>query len=122
MAKKKRKSRLTEEGRLRSFVLQVVRKASMRWRPINDAVKDARVGPNMYKCKACEKIFGIKEIRRDHIDPVIPVTGFDNFDGVIRRIFCSKDKIQILCIKCHDIKTIKEDLLREKYREMLDDN
>jgi hypothetical protein len=93
----------------------------MKWSPINEALKDAKVGPNRYKCASCENSFPVKEIRRDHIETVIPLGGFDSFDGVIRRMFCDKEGVQILCLICHNIKTDQESELREMYKKALEE-
>ena len=66
------------------------------------------------------------EIAVDHIDPVVPVTGWDSFDGFVLRHFFGK--LQVLCnysgkenIKkhgrpsCHAIKTKEENRLRREH-------
>lgn len=51
----------------------------------------------------------VKNVKVDHIDPVIdPTEGFTTWDEVIRRMFVEKDGLQVLCKKCHDEKTQDE--------------
>jgi hypothetical protein len=42
----------------------------------------------LHKCSACGELFPAKDMRADHIDPIVPVTGFDNWDALIARLFC----------------------------------
>jgi len=44
----------------------------------------------------------------DHIDPVIPINGFETWDEVINRLFCEVEGYQAICKTCHDDKTKKE--------------
>lgn len=52
----------------------------------------------------------------DHIDPVVPITGFlktkgflgYDWDLVIRRLFCEIEGLQVLCKPCHKLKTADE--------------
>lgn len=49
----------------------------------------------------------------DHIEPVTPETGFDGYDSFVRRLFCEKDNLRLLCWKCHN-KVTKESAQRRK--------
>jgi hypothetical protein len=75
----------------------------------------------MYKCSnpLCAKVVGPSEIKIDHIEPVVPVEGFESWDIVIDRLFCTVEGFQALCKECHDKKTTMENekrrvLKREK--------
>jgi 5-methylcytosine-specific restriction endonuclease McrA len=67
-------------------------------------------------CSSCKACTSKKEVRVDHKETVIPLSGFDSFDGIIRRLFCDEDGLQVLCIRCHSIKTEQEDKVRGVYR------
>jgi 5-methylcytosine-specific restriction endonuclease McrA len=82
-----------------------------------EALKIARVGRNQYKCKKCLRLFTRKEIRIDHIIPIVPVSGWDTWDGLINRLFCSREGLQILCNPCHKIKTKKENTKRRELKK-----
>lgn len=114
--KKKRKSRLTKEAQLRSFVLKNLRRASLSWGPRSECIRQARVERGLYMCSSCKACISKNELRVDHKITVIPLSGFDSFDGIIRRLFCEVDGLQALCVRCHDIKTQQEDRVREVYR------
>lgn len=41
-----------------------------------------------FLCASCGELFPSKFVVVDHIQPVVPVTGFVNWDDVITRMFC----------------------------------
>lgn len=108
-----------------SYIKSILRKASMRWPPLNAVKTKARRSRGIYECANChelvpatinEKGKRIKNVLVDHIEPIVPVTGFDNWDSVIQRLFCSEANLQVLCKKCHDNKTKEERIERKSYR------
>jgi hypothetical protein len=56
----------------------------------------------------CGLLYRNKEINMDHIHPVIPVEGWDNWDGFIERLFVDDEGWQVLCKACHQEKTNEE--------------
>ena len=98
-----------DDKEFKSWMIATLRRASYRWPPRYTTMKDARVERGRYKCKVCDSIVGRKEIRIDHIEPVVdPKIGFKTWDLYIERMFCSKDNFQALCLKCHKVKTSLE--------------
>lgn len=67
-------------------------------------------------CEGCGAVLSSKkEVNRDHIKPLVPLTGWDTWDGYINRAFPGAKGIQILCkSKCHAAKTKKENSKRKK--------
>ena len=107
------------ESRYNSFIKSALRKASIKWPPKYQVLKEAQVGKKInsltgrtamhFTCAGCGEGFPAKCISVDHILPVVdPETGFISWDEVITRMFCEKDGLQVLCKACHDIKTNKE--------------
>lgn len=93
-------------GRLR-LASNLIRKYHLT--PTVDTVFDkARVHYGKYKCAKCEKAFDRQAVQVDHISPVVPVTGFDTWDGYISRLFCPSEGLQILCKPCHKKKSAIE--------------
>jgi 5-methylcytosine-specific restriction endonuclease McrA len=90
----------------------------MRWGPIAECLKSARVTRGEYFCAGCRqtvpasiKVGGrrTKNVHVDHILPIIdPDVGFTTYDDLIERMFCESDNLQVLCTECHDIKTNDE--------------
>lgn len=108
-----------------SYIKSILRKASMRWPPINRVRTNARMSRGMYKCAVCNTIVPatiidekkkkrVKNVVVDHISPIVPISGFDSWDNVIRRLFCSESNLQLLCKECHDRKTADERLERKQ--------
>lgn len=108
------------EAQYRNFVKNQLRSATRKWRPIQDCKKRAKVGYGEYKCECCGEvvpptIFDADKGKRvnnvfvDHIDPVInPNIGWTTWDDVIERMFCELDNLQLLCGKCHKVKSQEE--------------
>ena len=109
------------QARMHSFVMSALRRA--QWPPKYAALKAASVGKrrnpasgrmaNHFKCAKCGEAKPQKEMAVDHIIPVIPVTGFDSWNEVIKRLFVEVKDFQVLCKKpCHQEKTKEENAQR----------
>lgn len=99
---------------LKTFLIPRLRRISFMWPHRGQALKNARVGRGQYQCNICKGIFKNKEIVLDHVDPIVPVEGWDNWDGVLNRMFCDVSGFQVICKADHDLKTEKEDKKRKK--------
>lgn len=100
----------------RSWIVSKLRRASYAWPPRSEAMKRARVARGVYECAQCHEHFGNKEIKVDHIHPVVPFEGFTTWDDYISRMFCDADGFQIVCTNCHDSKTAVEKEMRKSLR------
>lgn len=55
----------------------------------------------------------------DHIESVVPVTGFDNWQAYVDRLFCSAENLQVLCKEpCHKEKSLKENAERRAFKAL----
>jgi len=68
-----------------------------------------------YQCQLCKNKVSSKEIRVDHIDPVVPIEGFPRLPSgeadwniYVARLFCDPSNLQAICVGCHDVKSAKE--------------
>lgn len=106
----------------------------MKWPPRNNAKKRVRreyfktkvdgskySKPNFeYQCNMCKSWFADKDIQLDHAIPVVDPEDSalyteEEFIGKFAiSLFCDEDNYQVLCIKCHDIKTEQENKKRKK--------
>lgn len=112
------------EARYFSFIKSALRSASQRWPPkyrvLNRACVGTKINPasgrlaKHYVCACCLNEFVAKLVQVNHIQPVIPVTGFDSWDATIRRLFCEEDGLELLCIPCHKKITLQENLERKE--------
>jgi len=131
---KTRNGGLWTEARFRSFIKGNLRAATMRWNPIHECLKNARVRRGEYLCNGCKqdvpntiRVDGKrkKNVHVDHIIPIIdPAIGWTTYDEMIDRMFCEAENLQVLCDECHTRKTneeknvAKERRLRDKQEEL----
>lgn len=116
------------DKKLKNFVIGLLRRGSYKWSPRNSAKKKCKVKVGEYstgrakygyRCEHCKEVFMSKEVKMDHIDPVIcPVKGWQGFDTYIERLFCDEDGIQYLCSNCHDKKTAEEREIRKLNKKL----
>jgi hypothetical protein len=78
-----------------------------------------RIRRGHYYCAACNKVKNTREVILDHIQPIVPVTGWDNWDNYIERLFCDECGYQLLCEECHREKTNSENAARKAYKKGL---
>jgi 5-methylcytosine-specific restriction endonuclease McrA len=108
------------DARKRSFIMSALRRA--QWPPKYAAIKEAYIddGINpetgrrckLHRCSECNDCFPAKDMQADHTIPVIPLDGFDSWDGVIERLFCEKEGYTAMCKACHKVKTQEENAER----------
>lgn len=112
------------EGRINAFIMATLRSGSRRWPPkwqvLEAAKTDKHVNPKtgkvaqFYRCNMCGCENTSKEVEVDHIEPVVPLTGFVSWDDTIKRMFCKADKLQVLCGPCHKVKSKEEQKERKQ--------
>lgn len=108
------------DGKFNSFIKSALRSASNRWPPKWEVSRAARVERGKYRCAGYGRDVHIvgasvvdgkgKRIKNVFIDHIHPVGGPSEggWDGVIRRLYCEVDGLQVLCKDCHDRKTKSE--------------
>jgi hypothetical protein len=122
-----RKLNLKKPKSLKTWLIPKLRKISIYWRGKNEAFNDAKVRLTvgkfkngkpkervLYECAHCAKeglegYYERHEVQADHINPVVSVEGFVDWNTYIESLFCSRDGYQILCEYHHDLKTFRED-------------
>ena len=126
----KRKSKWNENSAIRGAIRRVFSRSPIV-QELRKSVREERVQYKkdgsvskrkavFYKCAKCGVMHRAKESSVDHKDPVIdPKIGFQSWDIFVSRLFCSADKLQVLCSTCHDKKTAEERKIRNKYKKKL---
>jgi len=114
------------QARFNSFVKSVLRSGTRSWPPKWDVLNEAKTGKKVnqktgriaehYRCAACNNEFPAKEVQVDHKDPIVPVSGFTNWDVVILNLFCEKEHLQVLCKTCHKLKSKEEAAQRKLHK------
>jgi len=101
-----------------------VKKANRReyYKTRKDGSKYAK--PNFeYQCNMCKNWFADKDTCMDHIIPVVDPKDSEqyceqDFIGMfVMGLLSYEDNWQILCHSCHDIKTEKENKIRQKTKK-----
>jgi 5-methylcytosine-specific restriction endonuclease McrA len=111
-------------ARYRSFIMSALRRAQypVKYECIRAAYRRDGVNPKtgrkckLHECAECHELFPGKDMRADHIEPIVPITGFDSWDYLIDRLFCEIDGFQALCVDCHAVKTKAENKARREYK------
>jgi len=117
---------------LKTFIISVLRRATFKWKSRTAAYNAAKIQTGAFKtgrakyswqCAKCEQLFKSKEICMDHVDPVVPIAGWqsgEDFDLVeyVERMFPDKEGWQCLCGPCHDKKTEEEDKKRNARKRL----
>lgn len=99
-------------------IIPALRRASRWWPPKQENRKKQKAAPGKIECESCGDIFPEKEIKSDHITPVVDVKqGFVDWNDYVERMFCDANGFQCLCASCHDSKSAIENELRKKYRK-----
>lgn len=106
------------DGRINQFIRSALRAAFRKWPPKFEALKAARVEVRInpksgrlamhYKCALCAGEFVATAIQVDHTKPIVGKKGFESWDKFIANLYCSKARLQVLCIECHKKKSQTE--------------
>lgn len=106
------------DSKFKSFIIQLLRKGTYKWKARTEAYKEARVSRGVYKCAQCLNQFTNKQIHLDHVQPVVDIkTGFIDWNTYIDRLFPPKEGWQVLCELCHDNKTKIENEMRQFFKK-----
>lgn len=111
MAKKKRSKRVWNA---KSAVIAALRKASRYMPSKTEALKRMRAPYGQFFCEECGGAFPRTLVQVDHINPVVPTSGWVSWDSYIERLFCSATGLAVLCKPCHKLKTQSENQERRK--------
>lgn len=111
----------------KKFVINGLRQLTKRWPPRyrveNKSKKKIQEGffkngnPKLrikYQCNSCKGFFARKDRQMDHVEPVVELSGFTNWDDYIERMLPWEDGWQCLCKGCHKIKTTQENKIRKQ--------
>lgn len=110
-------------ARKRSFITSQLRNGFQKWPPKFDVLRNSSIDKSHFRCEGYKKRWhkAKKTIDRknnrfvDHIDPVVPIEGFNSWDDYIARMFVEEEGLQVLCKECHDKKTKDENERRKKH-------
>lgn len=106
-------------ARKHAFIVAVLRSGTRRYPPKYETLNEAKTEKKKniatgrvaqhFRCALCSLDFPSTGVQVDHIKPVVdPRKGFTTWDNYIKRLFCEKKNLQVLCKPCHKKKTKEE--------------
>lgn len=99
----------------KSFVINTLRRGTYRWPGRWISEKRSKLSERgEYFCEECGLVCRKGETQMDHHIPVVLTSGWDSWDGVIDRMFCSPEGFRRLCKPCHHDKTVLENQARPR--------
>ena len=111
--------------RLDAYFVSFCRRV-FRWSPAYKTTREAawikftdNTKVKWYKCAECKTVWPRPQTRVDHIEPVVPVKGWDgSWDSMKKRMsFDRPENLQVLCLVCHQKKTNSENKERREWRK-----
>jgi hypothetical protein len=105
-----------EPKKFQSWLKAHLRTASKYWPEKTKVYHRVKQGRGEYKCEACGIVLPQKQLQIDHIEPVIDITGFHDWNTYIERLFCDSSKLQALCKPCHMNKSRIENEKRRLFK------
>lgn len=101
------------EAEFWSMIRSALRQRSMYWKPIalcKAMAKRKYNGPDKrqkfeYQCAECSKWHKSTEVVVDHIKEVGSLRSPEDLPDFVMNLFCEVDNLQVLCKRCHQIKT-----------------
>lgn len=104
---------------LKTWLIPKLRRLSYQWPPRNEAKRLSRKARGQYECNICHNIFKPDETVMDHITPVVPLEGMEDFNNpetlgkYVLSLFVEESGWQCICKPCHDKKTEEENKIRK---------
>lgn len=106
-------------GRYKSFITSTIRGGFRRFPNKYVVLKQSQVGRKInsatgklamhHRCADCKEEVTSANVQVDHISPIVdPKVGFTTWDEFIDKLFCGVENLQVLCKKCHAVKTKEE--------------
>lgn len=81
-----------------------------------EVVKRCKVDKDTSRCEKCRKL--VDKVQIDHIVTVVPLLGFDDWNGFISRMFTNPENLQGICKECHDKISTRQNETRKEYRKL----
>lgn len=119
------------EAMFRSWVRSQLRKLSQKWKPLYSSKKNKRLEATdidrerwsdrikyVWECEECKDRVPDSLICVDHIVPCGSLRDIEKDAGpFLLRMLCEEDGFQMLCKKCHKVKTMEEKAEAKRLRE-----
>lgn len=110
----KKKTRKKKGGIPKSKIMSAVRRLWLYSPERKEALNRNVTIDHFHRCELCRAL--TEHYALDHKVPVVPLTGFDSYDGAFTRMFCPAEDLQKICDSCHSKKTAYEAGERKRNR------
>lgn len=114
--------------KLKSFVVNLLRAGTFKWKARNTAKKRYKAQNGFFKngnpkygyyCAKCKDVFKSGEVQMDHLHAVVsPLHGFVGLNTYANRMYCDEWGYICLCPGCHSTKTKIELEFRTAFRAL----
>lgn len=112
----KKKTRKKKVGVPKSKIMSAVRRIWLYSDSRKEAAKRDVTSDGYSRCEKCKSL--TEEYALDHVDAVVPLTGFTTYDSAFERLFCDASGLQKLCHRCHGFKSSFEISERKRNRAL----
>jgi hypothetical protein len=127
------------DNRTKNRIIKALRTISLSWGPRASAKRKCKVDKGLHKCSKCgtlcydgksQKNYQLfvekysadnvifEKIHMDHIDAVVGMDGWKDWNTYVERLFCSEDNFRGLCSACHGTKSKTEMNIRAGKRRV----
>ena len=106
-----------KEFHFKSWMIGALRRASYKYPPRYLALNNARVSRGVYRCAICKGDHPRKNVQVDHVEPVIGMEGFVDWQVYVTRMFPDISGFQLLCKPCHNKKSKEENAKRRSVKK-----
>ena len=96
------------DARFFGFLRSGLRRMFTRFPPKYQALAASKVSRGVYICAGCKAEHRNKDVSVDHIIPCGSLKKWEDVQPFIKGLFCSVDRLQVLCKECHYTKTMQE--------------
>jgi len=98
-------------------MIGMLRRISYRYPARYAAMNRVKISYGKYACNLCRGVFSRKDTQVDHIEPVVGVKGFVDWNTYIARLFPEESGYQVLCKPCHQVKSQGENKIRRNVKK-----
>jgi hypothetical protein len=116
-------------AKIKRMIVGYARRLSGSWEPRNNVKRRAKVAPALHRCAKCGSLnyegdsvktfnkyvdqfpndkVNFDGIEIDHIQPIVKLSGWTNWEDFFSSLFCDEDGLRPLCHDCHSKKTANE--------------
>lgn len=123
-------ARKKKEFNRHRWLINQLRRLTLRYPPAFNLINEKKTvyyikskkGKDLKRVKfSCDKCntpdLKRKEVELDHKVPVVGSIGFQDIGTFLERLFCDASNLWLICIPCHEAKTLEENKERQENKK-----